>query len=43
MVRLLKVNVPLFEMPEVAADIVIVPPLGANVLVLFTVRVPATE
>jgi hypothetical protein len=39
----LKVNVPLFVMPQPTADIVIVPPEGANVWLALTVNVAAME
>jgi hypothetical protein len=42
-VKPLNVSVPVLEILEPAADIVIVPPLGANVTPLFTVSAPATE
>ena len=40
---MLNVNVPLSVIPEVAADIVIVPPVGARVVLGFTVNTAATE
>jgi hypothetical protein len=42
-VRLLSANVPLLVIPEVAADMVIVPAVGARVVLPFTVNTAATE
>ena len=42
-VRLLNVNVLLFVIPEVTADMVIVPAVGARVVLAFTVNTAATE